>query len=896
MKKRTLLALLLCLCMTLGLCGTAFASEPALAVPDTPEPGMVFVHASVPDNWKNPSAWAWSSDRNAFDAWPGEPMERDGDWYTVQVPDWADHFIVNANEGSVQTEDLDIQPGKEVWITVNASGSTYSADISYEDPSPATAEAAPAAGASGDVADATIIVYMVGSDLESDNGMASSDIVEMAYSGFDFENKNLLVVAGGAEEWHLTPELPEDSLCLLEIREEDYYLIDSIPAVSMADPSTLSMCLNFCYENYPAESYGLILWNHGGGPIVGYGIDDLFANEGFTYWDMLTMRELAQALDDSPFGNGNKLSFLGFDACMMCSVEVAWMLQDYAEYMIASEEIIPGYGWDYSFLGALAAGPLDGYNAGYCAVEAYENYYLSNPSPWNATISLSCLNLSYADQLEKDVEALFSKASADLAEGAYSSLAQLRYDVAPFPAKYTKAECDMVDLGDLAEIFYAAYPEETEAIYNTINQMNECSWLASDRATGMTIYFPMEHQEEYLKGSPPTDNIPFKDVYKDLGFAPKYVAFLEDFSEQWSNSSKAFKDVKNLPVVQETEEAETAYYFQLTEEQAADVMTGGYYLLVDMGFSETEQQEGYMLISGYGGGYVDSQNRLQVSVSDSFPVLMNQDGELVIPALYVDEVTNAYYLFAYLSNQEDLFAEDSDAILVVIPVVAEEILTPVPLEYAVPFEEDDTIIGKTEFPISEYTYISFVNPIVCPAFDEQGALLPAGEWNVQAESLQTVTTYRTDSYFEMTIISLALLSEEMESPFSVQLFGVSAYGEVFASDLIPYTGELHTWGVVGNICGTSWDADFSMLEIRRGMFCSEPLQLNAGEEFKVRLDGSWDLNFGADGDSFVYEDEAGNTCLVFNTARDGANCVAEESGTYYVLFDSNQNLIYLIPA
>ena len=131
---RKALALLLCLCMALCACAAGF---PAKDLPEVPDPGMVFVHASVPADWRDPGAWAWSGDRNVFDAWPGQPMEPDGDWYTVQIPDWADSFIVNANDGSVQTADLSIEPGKEVWITVQADGS---ATLSYEPPAARTPE------------------------------------------------------------------------------------------------------------------------------------------------------------------------------------------------------------------------------------------------------------------------------------------------------------------------------------------------------------------------------------------------------------------------------------------------------------------------------------------------------------------------------------------------------------------------------------------------------------------------------------------------------------------------------------------------------------------------------------------------------------------------------------
>ena len=70
------------------------------------------------------------------------------------------------------------------------------------------------------------------------------------------------------------------------------------------------------------------------------------------------------------------------------------------------------------------------------------------------------------------------------------------------------------------------------------------------------------------------------------------------------------------------------------------------------------------------------------------------------------------------------------------------------------------------------------------------------------------------------------------------------------------------WGVIGNIGGTSWDTDFPMTKVNDTTFESAPLELHAGEEFKVRQGGSWDVNFGQ----------------TFN----GANIVVEADGTYIV--------------
>ena len=76
--------------------------------------------------------------------------------------------------------------------------------------------------------------------------------------------------------------------------------------------------------------------------------------------------------------------------------------------------------------------------------------------------------------------------------------------------------------------------------------------------------------------------------------------------------------------------------------------------------------------------------------------------------------------------------------------------------------------------------------------------------------------------------------------------------------------EKTAWGVIGGICGTMWDTDFPMTEVADSVFESEPLELKAGEEFKVRQGASWDVNYGADG------------------TIGGPNVVVEADGTYIV--------------
>lgn len=100
----------------------------------------VTVYAKVPADWADPCCWAWSAPdgTNAFTSWPGEALTLDGDWYMIEVPGWINSVIINGNAGSVQTSDLSVEAGKDVWVVVN---SPEDATVAYEEP--AAAEVAP---------------------------------------------------------------------------------------------------------------------------------------------------------------------------------------------------------------------------------------------------------------------------------------------------------------------------------------------------------------------------------------------------------------------------------------------------------------------------------------------------------------------------------------------------------------------------------------------------------------------------------------------------------------------------------------------------------------------------------------------------------------------------------
>ena len=93
-------------------------------------PDLISVYAKVPVFWRTPHLWAWSDDgRNAFYSWPGGLMIDNGGAYRLSAPAWTDRIIINGKDGEVQTADIPVQQGKNVYISVNRQGD-YS--LSYD--------------------------------------------------------------------------------------------------------------------------------------------------------------------------------------------------------------------------------------------------------------------------------------------------------------------------------------------------------------------------------------------------------------------------------------------------------------------------------------------------------------------------------------------------------------------------------------------------------------------------------------------------------------------------------------------------------------------------------------------------------------------------------------------
>ena len=198
--------------------------------------------------------------------------------------------------------------------------------------------------------------------------------------------------------------------------------------VNMGDPEVLTDFVRWAKNNYPAEHYALILWDHGDGwrsmSFAAEGIQQQLKQEFLSYhdktelektlktlkrkinarryqksvcfddtsFDELTLKEIEQALSyDNCF-----VDILGFDACLMGMAEVAYEIKDCAIYMIASEETIMVSGFPYDTISRIIISqPLSTPEEfAILIVQKYAEYYGLYSGD-----TLSAVNLSYTGQL-----------------------------------------------------------------------------------------------------------------------------------------------------------------------------------------------------------------------------------------------------------------------------------------------------------------------------------------------------------------------------------------------------------------------------------------------------------------------------------------------------------------
>jgi len=354
----------------------------------------------------------------------------------------------------------------------------------------------------------TLMVYMCGTDLESKNGMATNDLVEMTKANLS-SSVNVIVYTGGCKQWKNSVISSSKNQIYKVEKGGLTCLVKDDGTGAMTSPDTLSSFIRWCAKNYPANRNMLVFWDHGGGSISGYGYDEKNSRAG-----SMNLTGVNKALYDG----GVKFDMIGFDCCLMATAENALMCSDYGDYMVASEETEPGVGWYYTnWLSTLSANPsIPTLELGKQIVDDFVD--VCRQTCGNQMTTLSVIDLAELEHtFPAELKSFAQNTISMIQNDSYRTVSNARGNTREFA---TSSKIDQVDLVHLAaNIGSAEGKSMTEAILNAV-KYNRTS-TSINNAYGLSIFFP------YRKTSSVSNAVKINEV---IGMDADYNRCIQAFA------------------------------------------------------------------------------------------------------------------------------------------------------------------------------------------------------------------------------------------------------------------------------------------------------------------------------------------------------------------------------
>lgn len=442
-----------------------------------------------------------------------------------------------------------------------------------------------------------VMIYMVGSNLESRAGLATRDLDDLNYQELKKNNTKVILIAGGTTSWKNSYiDVNESSIYSLE--ETGFVKIDARPKTNMGSVDNLSYFLNYVKSNYKASKYNFIYWDHGGA-VDGSEYDD------FTD-DNLKLLEMRDAFEKSGFKGRNKLETLSFRTCLNSTLEVANIYKDYAKYLVASEEVTIGSQADSAirFLNEVKIDdtPVE---FGTKQINVYKelvsntcNYssFISKDENYCIDSTYSITDLSKVDEIIKNLSSFSNDLNKNLSSN-YNEYSKLRSNMKQY-AEEDKAY-DMIDLYNLTEKF-DKYSTNGKKLRDSIEKAVVYNWTNTDFSHGLSIYFPY-------------NNNVFLSTYNDISTTNDYTKLITNFYNMksgmkissYSNFSNATTKISD----NKKENIEADVELELTEDQIKNMTKAGYLIFADT-------KDGYYQIVYSGKDVKVDGNKLKIAIKD----------------------------------------------------------------------------------------------------------------------------------------------------------------------------------------------------------------------------------------------------------------------------------------
>ena len=333
--------------------------------------------------------------------------------------------------------------------------------------------------------------------LNADNNLDSfgvDDLDEMSLGGGSNDYRNIICL--------IDREHGPATLCY--VKKDGHDVIKNMGELDMGDYKQFVKFVTDTAKAYPAKHYAAIIWNHGSGwkdingeIIKGISYDDSSSNH-------ITTAQLTTATKQIEAALGKKLDVLGFDACLMQMIEVAYAVKDHVGYLVGSEETEPGEGWCSDDIGKAFKKGMNPKEVASMIVDEYASSYDGGSAGYSSTTqsALDCAEIDgLADAINGICKASLSADYSAQFKNALNSVQKFYYRT-------------NIDLGHFAELTKRTIKDE--AYQTAVNKLekaldkvivrNGLSGYNTKNAKGLAIYFP-------------TSSYSFSSQYKYLDFA-----------------------------------------------------------------------------------------------------------------------------------------------------------------------------------------------------------------------------------------------------------------------------------------------------------------------------------------------------------------------------------------
>ncbi len=535
----------------------------------------------------------------------------------------------------------------------------------------------------------TILIYANG-----DNNLTGNlllDMLEMEHVGSD-ENFNVILQAdfdstyGAVLDETNIPPISQDHVTRFRIKESHdpgsgkFYspAVEVLNEKDMDDPGVLKDFLDWGITNYPADRYGLILWDHGG-QFFGFGGDH--QNSQRHDWSGLFTADIKDVLSETLQDRGiNKLDFISFDTCLMGGVEVLVDFYELCDVYIANPEIDYGDGWD--FKSAL------GYLKDFPSISTIEFAEKENEF-WNNHHSMQEADMGYKvhsiyDMNNYDIfNTSFKEFANELSKYSsinYGTIPEIRKDSIHYYNSGSRiragaiGETDFIDLGAFSRSLHKVMDGDLKMaackLYEAINNLVIFKSVGTSRedAVGLSIYYPTSGKAHIFYEEDKKYNLTnvTEPVHVRINFLnEKYGG--DKWMNHLDNTNLDWKGDKSPPVIQSSDggksgripdwEPDGETTLLSTYETPAilgfDVTNGddahaAYVSLVSNNF--TDNQNLYVYLGEIGSAELAGNGKYEIGWDSTIPIISLADSDEYTPVYLggwaMEAGSNLYVSFA----------------------------------------------------------------------------------------------------------------------------------------------------------------------------------------------------------------------------------------------------------